>query len=153
MARGQARASALRIAVRAPLVNVHGLIGTVQEGLGGVVWRGPRQTDAGTHARPASRGAMLHGIVHVGDERLGPVADGHELVAADASHEHGGAQTVAERLRHLGEHLIARHVTEIVVDRLEPVKIEERHHRVGSLAEAFGESVDDARTVGDAGER
>ena len=54
-----------------------------------------------------------------------PVAQHHELVAAEAGHEVGGAQHRGEAVGHLHQQGVPAVVAVAVVDQLEPVEIEE----------------------------
>ena len=50
-----------------------------------------------------------------------------ELVAAEASRRVGGAEQQLQAIRHLGEQLVAGHVSEAVVDLFEVVEVDEQH--------------------------
>src|SRR5690348_511496 len=75
--------------------------------------------------RDARADAVRH---HLGGGHVGPAQHGAELVAAITPGEVALAQADADDFAHLPDYLIAYRVTELVVDALEAIDVDQQHH-------------------------
>lgn len=89
--------------------------------------------------RPADRGALRSGH------------QDHEFVTAEARHRVLAAKDLLEPVRDLDQQTIAEGVTVAVIDRLEPVEIDEQHHHLAFLPSRMLEhacqTIEQERTV------
>ncbi len=91
-------------------------------------------------------------------DRVGPVdvQQQRELVATDTRRDVASAQTVTQLLADLAQHGVAALVTDLVVDRLEAVEVEEYESEAPAVAHAAAdrraEVIVEPATVVQAGE-
>ena len=76
-----------------------------------------------------------------------------ELVAAEAGDQVAGAEERGDPRRRLGQHVVARRVPEIVVDRLEAVEADAEHRAGRALPQPLLQAHPEDGAVGRAGER
>ncbi len=126
---------------------VHRLVGRRQHRLGAAAPAAEhRDADADRRADRVGRAALAFG--HLGTQvfaqrqRAGGIGLRHqhgELVAGEAGDDVGAAYAFAKRLGDLADQVVAGLVAERVVDRLEPVDVDDHHRALAAVAGAEGD--------------